>query len=191
MVSITMKGLQGMVLVFSIAVMRITWAQGTMLATPVAQLGTIVGIVMNSAKERVEGAVITATSASGIRSTISGSDGVYSFADVLPGVWSLTITVEGSADTVIPGISVVPGRPARRDIVMNGGTPQSTRPEPAKAAPPVVAAKTPPASAVPATIAEALQVPEPPPQADVKTPWAGVGYVGWMNGTSRGGRADL
>jgi hypothetical protein len=69
-----------------------------------------------------------------IRSTISGSDGVYSFADVPPGVWSLTITVGGSADTVIPGISVVPGTPARRDIVMNGGTPQSTRPESAKAA---------------------------------------------------------
>jgi hypothetical protein len=132
--SITRKGLQGIVLVFSIPVMRITWAQDTMLPTPVVQLGTIVGIVMNSAKERVEGAVITATSASVIRSTISGSDGVYSFADVPPGVWSLTITVGGSAETVISGISVVPGTPARRDIVMNGGTPQSTRPESAKAA---------------------------------------------------------
>jgi hypothetical protein len=101
--SITKKGLQGIVLVFSIAVMRITWAQDTMLPTPVVQLGTIVDIVMNSAKERVEGAVITATSASGIRSSISGSDGVDSFADVPPGVSSLTITVEGSADTVKRG----------------------------------------------------------------------------------------
>jgi hypothetical protein len=55
--SITRKGLQGIVLVFSIPVMRITWAQDTMLPTPVVQLGTIVGIVMKSAKERVEGAV--------------------------------------------------------------------------------------------------------------------------------------
>ncbi|MEA3161874.1 MAG: hypothetical protein QOD95_3422, partial [Gammaproteobacteria bacterium] len=32
---------------------------------------------------------------------------------------------------------------------------------------------------------EALQAPDPAPENDTKTPWAGIGYVGWMNGTSR------
>jgi hypothetical protein len=41
------------------------------------------------------------------------------------------------------------------------------------------------APAAAATIPEALQAPAPSPEVDTKTPWADVGYVGWMNGTSR------
>src|SRR6202035_4658282 len=58
--------------------------------------GTIVGLVTNAAKAPIAGATVTAVRAGGgIRSTISGSDGVYSFADVAPGSWSLTSTVDG------------------------------------------------------------------------------------------------
>ncbi len=32
---------------------------------------------------------------------------------------------------------------------------------------------------------EALQAPDAGPEVDTKTPWAQVGYVGWMNGTPR------
>ena len=48
--------------------------------------GTIVGIVTNAAKLPVAGATVTAVKAGGgIRATVSGSDGIYSFADLPPG----------------------------------------------------------------------------------------------------------
>src|ERR1700732_1452750 len=66
-----------------------------------AAAGTIVGVVTNAAKAPVGGATVTAVRAGGgIRSTISGSDGVYSFADVGPGCWSLTTTVDGFPDEI-------------------------------------------------------------------------------------------
>ena len=61
--------------------------------------GAIVGIVTNAAKLPVAGATVTAARVGGgIRATVSGSDGVYSFADLPPGAWSLTVQVEGYPD---------------------------------------------------------------------------------------------
>ena len=151
--------------------------------------GTIVGIVTNAAKVPVGGATVTATRAGGgIRSTVSGGDGIYSFADVPPGSWSLTISVDGSPDVVVPNISVVASKATRHDIVMD--IPATAKPSaPALALAPAPAPAAPaPAAAVPAaapTVPEALQAPAPGPEVDTKTPWADVGYVGWMNGTSR------
>jgi Putative beta-barrel porin-2, OmpL-like. bbp2/Carboxypeptidase regulatory-like domain len=142
-----------------------------------AAAGTIVGVVTNAAKAPVGGATVTAVRAGGgIRSTISGSDGLYSFADVAPGSWSLTTTVDGFPDVTLPAVTVVAGKPARRDIVMN---------VPASAAPALALAPRAPAPAAVATVPEALQSPDPAPEVDLKTPWADIGYVGWMNGTSR------
>jgi hypothetical protein len=144
-----------------------------------AAAGTIVGVVTNAAKAPVGGATVTAVRAGGgIRSTISGSDGLYSFADVAPGSWSLTTTVDGSPDVTLPAVTVVAGKPARRDIVMN--VPLSA--SPALALAPHAAA---PAPAAVATVPEALQSPDPGPEIDTKTPLANVGYIGWLNGTSR------
>src|SRR3984957_6962122 len=151
------------------------------IGTPVnaAAAGTIVGIVTNAAKAPVGGATVTAVRAGGgIRSTISGSDGLYSFADVAPGSWSLTTTVDGFPDVTLPAVTVVAGKPARRDIVMN--VPPSA--PPALALAPRAPA---PAPAAVATVPEALQSPDPSPEVDLKTPLANVGYIGWMNGTSR------
>jgi len=144
-----------------------------------AAAGTIVGIVTNAAKAPVGGATVTAVRAGGgIRSTISGSDGLYSFADVAPGSWSLTTTVDGFPDVTLPPVTVVAGKPARRDIVMN--VPSSAAPALA------LAPRAPaPAPAAVATVPEALQSPDPSPEVDLKTPLANVGYIGWMNGTSR------
>jgi hypothetical protein len=148
-----------------------------------AAAGTIVGVVTNAAKAPIGGATVTAVRAGGgIRSTISGSDGLYSFADVAPGSWSLTTTVDGSPDVTLPAVTVVAGKPARRDIVMN----VSSSASPAFAfafapAPPAAA----PAPAAAATVPEALQSPDPGPEIDTKTPLANVGYIGWLNGTSR------
>jgi Putative beta-barrel porin-2, OmpL-like. bbp2/Carboxypeptidase regulatory-like domain len=144
--------------------------------------GTIVGVVTNAAKVPVAGATVTAVRAGGgIRSTISGSDGVYSFADVAPGSWSLTTMVEGFPDVVLPAVNVVAGKPARRDIVMN--IPAKAAPAPSLALAPAAAAAQAPAAV--ATVPEALQAPDAAPEVDTKTPWADIGYVGWMNGTSR------
>jgi hypothetical protein len=140
--------------------------------------GTIVGIVTTASKVPVRGATVTAARVGGgIRSTISGSDGVYSFADVPAGSWSLTVSIEGSPELQLPAVAVVGGKATRSDIVMNAAAP-------AGQAPALVAAPVPSQAPAPG-VPEALQSPEPAPEVDEKTPWADVGYVGWMNGTSR------
>jgi hypothetical protein len=148
-------------------------------AAAAGSFGTIVGLVTNAAKAPIGGATVTAIRAGGgIRSTISGSDGIYSFADVPAGTWSLTITVEGLPDVRVPSLNVVAGTATRHDIAMNiAVTPKPSAPALASAAPAAPAAAP--------RIPEALQAPEPGPEVDTQTPWANVGYVGWMNGTSR------
>ena len=77
--------------------------------------GTIVGVVTNSAKAPVGGATVTAARAGGgIRSTVSGSDGVYSFADVAPGAWVLTSSVEGFPDDLVYHVERPRLSPVRR-----------------------------------------------------------------------------
>jgi len=146
-------------------------------AAAAVSYGTIVGLVTDAAKASIGGATVTAIRAGGgIRSTISSSDGIYSFADVLPGSWSLTINVEGFPDVLVPSLNVVAGKATRHDIVMNiGGAPKASAPALASAA----------AAAAAPRIPEALQAPDPGPEVDTQTPWANIGYVGWMNGTSR------
>jgi Putative beta-barrel porin-2, OmpL-like. bbp2/Carboxypeptidase regulatory-like domain len=144
-----------------------------------AAYGTIVGVVTTATKAPLGGATVTAIRVGGgIRSTISGSDGIYSFADVPAGSWSLTITVERLPDLQLPPIEVVAGKATRRDIAMN--TPENAGQGSSLALAPV------PVPATPPSVPEALQAPEPAPEVDHQTPWADVGYVGWMNGTSRG-----
>ncbi len=149
-------------------------------APATVSFGTIVGLVTDAAKAPIGGATVTAIRAGGgIRSTISGSDGIYSFADVPPGSWVLTITVEGSPDVQVPSLNVVAGKATRHDIALNiAVTPKPSAPVVASAAPA-------PAPAAAPRIPEALQAPDPAPEVDTQTPWANVGYVGWMNGTSR------
>jgi Putative beta-barrel porin-2, OmpL-like. bbp2/Carboxypeptidase regulatory-like domain len=136
--------------------------------------GTIVGVVVNSAKAPVAHATVTAikVGGGGIRATVSGSDGVYSFADLPSGKWSVTSKAEGFPDSVAPPLDVAPNQATRFDIVMNGGPP----------APAVASAA---AVAQVATVPEALQAPDPAPADDKVTPWADVGYIGWMNGNTR------
>jgi Putative beta-barrel porin-2, OmpL-like. bbp2/Carboxypeptidase regulatory-like domain len=83
--------------------------------------GAIVGIVTNSAKVPVAGATVTAlrSDGGGIRATVSGSDGVYSFADLAPGEWSITVQVDGYPDATAPALQVVAGKATRRDVAMN------------------------------------------------------------------------
>jgi len=126
-----------------------------------AQPGAIVGVVTNSAKLPVAGVTVTAVTADGgaIRATVSGSDGVYSFADLPPGAWSLTLDAAGYPQVAVPALQVLASKATRRDVVMN-------------------------VPAVAQTVSPALQAPEAGPEVDTQTQFA-VGDIGWMNGNSR------
>jgi len=148
--------------------------------------GTIVGIITNSAKVPVAHATVTARRVDGgaIRSTLSGSDGIYSFADLSPGAWSLTSEVEGFPETALPAVTVAPSKATRSDIVMNGAPPAPSAP--ATAAFAATSRLTAPTlvAAAPQVIPDALTAPEPGPEVDTETPFA-VGDIGWLNGNTR------
>ena len=164
-------------------------------AARAAELGAIVGRLTTPAGAPVANATVTAKRADGgaIRATLSASDGVYSFADLTPGAWTVTAEVPGLPAASTPALAVVTGKATRSDLVMNAAPPAP--PGVAPAAPAVAAAPAPAptpspemaaaaAAAVAAIVPEALQAPPPAPAVDTYTPFA-VGDLGWMNGTSR------
>src|SRR5579863_589865 len=143
------------------------------IATAKATFGAVVGIVRNSAKMPIGGATVTAirTDDSGVRAAVSDSSGVFSFSDLPTGTWSLTVRANGYPETTTPASTVAANQATRVDIEITGS-----------AAVPAAAAA--PAAQAP-TVPEALQAPEPGPAVDTVTPLANIGYIGWMNGTSR------
>jgi hypothetical protein len=107
------------------------------------ELGAVVGVVSDAAGRRVGGATVTATRAdgSGVRAAIAGSDGVFSFADLPEGAWSLSVQAKGYAEAKLPSITVLPLQAMRSDVVMRpsgngdgagmyGGTPVPGTPAP-------------------------------------------------------------
>jgi hypothetical protein len=135
--------------------------------------GAIAGTITNSTKAAVARATVTAVrvDGTGTRATVSGSDGIYSFADLPPGTWQITSQVEGYPDVLAPPLQVLAGKATRLDIVMN---------VPAQQVPPAHAP-----AAVAQLVPEALQAPEPAPANDSVTPFANLDDIGWMNGTGR------
>ena len=91
--------------------------------------GAIVGLVTNATKLAVAHATVTAvrSDAGAIRATVSGSDGLYAFADLPPGAWAVTVETPGSAPVTTPILTVVAGKATRYDIVMNLAGPQPPR----------------------------------------------------------------
>jgi hypothetical protein len=132
--------------------------------TPPAALGAITGVITDVAHVPLASATVTAVTADGrqIRATVTNSAGLYAFADLPAGSWSLTFAVPGYPNVALPPLEVSARKATRRDVVMPGSAQQA-------------------AGAVP----EALQAPEPGPAVDTQTPFA-VGDLGWMNGTTRG-----
>lgn len=156
-----------------------------------ATCGAIAGIVANAANIPVAHGTVTAVreDGGGIRATLSGSDGVYSFADLATGVWSLRAQVEGSPDVALAPVLVTAGKATRLDIVMNlaGAASSATL-----AAAPVQMG---PLTAAPQRdlsfreklsqfIPDALQKPDPAPAVDNETPFA-FGDFTWLNGSPR------
>src|SRR6201998_416119 len=172
-----------------------TWPRGLLLsavaallpaAAQAAELGAIVGLVTNAAGAPGAHATITAQRLDGsaIRAPSSGSDGVYSFADVPPGTWSVTSQLEGYPVVTAPSLVVVAGRATRSDLVITVALPAAPAAPLAPTTPAVPGAPAAAAAAAVAYLPEALQAPPPAPTVDTETPFA-VGDLGWMNGTSR------
>ena len=162
-------------------------AQSERPASTARAYGTLVGIVTSAERRPIGGATVTAVrEGGGVRATISGSDGVYSFADVALGNWSLTATVEDQSQS-LGKVKVTADRATRLDVVMNvsAASPASESTFSARLSSPAPAAPAHPAVAPASSVPEALQAPDPSPAVDTKTPWADIGYVGWMNGTPR------
>jgi len=139
--------------------------------------GAIVGVVTNSAKAPVGLATVTAVrvDGSGIRATVSGSDGTYSFADLPPGKWSLTLQADGYKDLAGIQLDVLSSKATRHDVVLAGGP--AAAPALASAA---AAAPAPPVQTVP----DALTAPEATSGVDNFTPFA-FGDFTWLNGSPR------
>ena len=100
-------------------------AEGSEAPTVKAATGAIVGIVKNAMRLPVAGAMVTAmrTDGGGIRATISTSDGLYSFADMSPGQWAITVQADGYPDATLPAVTVVASKAIRDDFVMNQPVP--------------------------------------------------------------------
>ena len=126
-----------------------------------ATFGAIVGVIRNAVKAPIAGATVTAarTDGTGLRATISGSDGLYSFADVLPGEYSISSQADGYLDTAVSTVQVAGGRATRNDVVISTGAPAqplviSSNPTAPKADVPV--RRTLPAVPAPANAAQSV-----------------------------------
>lgn len=82
--------------------------------------GTITGVLRDTSRNSVAGATVTASRLDGtaIRSTVSNSEGVYSFADLQPGSWSVLAEGEGHTESLIAAVEVVSGRATRVDLTL-------------------------------------------------------------------------
>jgi hypothetical protein len=155
----------------STAPVAVTTATASKAAAKAAS-GAIVGIVKDSTKSPIAGATVTAIrkDGSGVRATVSDSNGIYSFADLPSGSWSLTFQADGHPEAMAPAFAVTADQATRVDIVMTGSG---------------IGSAAAPATAQAATVPEALQAPDPGPAVDTLTPLANIGYIGWMNGNTR------
>ena len=134
-----------------------------------AAYGTIAGVVRDAAKHPVADATVTAArlDGNGIRTTISSSDGVYSFADVPAGVYSVMTQADGYADVSTASLQVIAGRPTRTNITMAA----------TQAAPPAVTATA--SVLAPPPSSPGLAVGAIPPSAN--TPAAGTARAAPVN----------
>src|SRR5579864_2543636 len=129
----------------------------TLRAADAAQFGALVGLVRDATGAPVAEATVTAvrTDGSATRATLTGSDGVYSFADLTPGAWSVSVELEDHRTSSRAALAVLAGQATRADL----GVAAAPGARLAAAAPAAAAAQLP----------EALQAPEPGPAVDTQT----------------------
>src|SRR5271170_587356 len=73
-----------------------------------AALGAITGVITDAAHVPLASATVTAVTADGrqIRATVTNSAGLYAFADLPTGSWSLTFAVPGFPDVALLPLEV-------------------------------------------------------------------------------------
>ena len=113
-----------------------------------AAFGAIAGVVRNSTKAPLVGAMVTAvrSDGKGTWTTISGNDGIYSISNVTPGEYLVTTQADGYPDSAASTLQVMAGKATRSDIAMAVT---------ALPAPVVISSTQTPAAAAPATAAPA------------------------------------
>jgi hypothetical protein len=151
-----------------------------------ASPGTIVGLVSDAARKPIAHATITALKADGsaIRATLSGADGVYAFADLPPGSWSVTVSSEGAPDVSLPAIQVIGGKASRLDIALSPPPSADAPARVAQSAPPPVTSAPAPTAPSFAWLSKGLQAPPVQEGVDNFTPFA-FGDFTWLNGSPR------
>ncbi len=150
-----------------------------------ASWGALVGLVTRGTHAPIAYATITARriDGPGIRATIADRNGMYAFADLPAGPWTVSVDAPGYSDVTVSALIVRPERATRRDIVLHRRSPLAGLAAPTAVAPPTPS--TTPTVVATATVPEALQAPAPAPAVDTRTPLANVPDIGWMNGTGR------
>ena len=101
--------------------------------------GAIAGIVRNSAKVPIAGAMVTVVRADGkgVWTTISGNDGIYSIPNITPGKYVATLQADGYPDATVPDVQIGTGRATRADFMIpSSGTAQPAVSSARTAAPP-------------------------------------------------------
>ena len=149
--------------------------------------GALVGMVIDSAGRPVPHATVTAVrrDGSGVRATLSASDGSYSFNDLPAGSWVISAQAGGTPSAQSPPLQVSANQATRSDITVAGvsGTAVASAPVVAAApASPAVAQASPAASTQ--TVPTALQAPDATDGVDLQTPFA-FGDFTWLNGSPR------
>jgi Putative beta-barrel porin-2, OmpL-like. bbp2/Carboxypeptidase regulatory-like domain len=146
--------------------------------------GALVGIVIDSAGRPVPHATVTAVrrDGSGVRATLSASDGSYSFNDLPAGSWVISAQAGATASTQSPPLQVFANQALRSDITVAGVSGTAVASAPAAAASPAVAQASAPASTQ--TVPTALQAPDATEGVDLETPFA-FGDFTWLNGSPR------
>jgi hypothetical protein len=130
-------------------------------------LGAIVGAVEGSSHTPLARATLTAVKADGssVRATLSGSDGVYSFADLPVGLWRITVELNG-VRSELAAVTVNAGQASRADLLLDALAPGGeTR-------------------LAQQTVPRALEAPDASEAVDQVTPFA-FGDFTWLNGSPR------
>jgi hypothetical protein len=148
-----------------------------------APMGTIVGLLRSSTQTPIRNATVTATKQDGssIRSTISGSDGLYSFADLPVGSWSVSVQADGFAAKIAGQVEVVGGQAARTDLLLasagavNPVSPTPVNPQPMAPGTPV----SPVVAPTPVSVKEGSEA--KPKKIEPFSDWD----WSWLNGTPR------
>jgi hypothetical protein len=83
-----------------------------------AQTGTgaLHGTVLDPTGAAVPGAIVSLSREEQVRSTKSGSAGTYSFRNLVPGHYSLSVTANGFAPLSMPDVAVTAGVPRQLDL---------------------------------------------------------------------------